>query len=186
MSSLVCEWAVDMYSRVEEDRSAYLRSGRREQARYQRTFSNQNKLSLRTRDEDARDRGDPAFESGAQEDEFVMESSISASFLGSRQWAFRQVANCLALARVYRQPSLFITVIINPRWPEIQQRLRPGQHPLDIPHVLARVFQARLRNLIRFIKSSFVNVTYIVHVVEFRKRGFPHAHIMLKVRFMYA
>ena len=147
MGPLVCEWAVDMYSRVEEDRLAYLKRGRQEQARHQRTFPTQNRPSPRRRDGDVRDLGDPAFESGAQEDEFTLESSIPASFLGSRQWASRQVADCLALARVYRQPSLFITVTTNPRWPEIQQRLRPGQHPLDLPHVLARVFQARLRNM---------------------------------------
>ena len=169
-----------MYSRVGEDRLAYLKRGRQEQARHQRTFPNQSRPSLRTRDGDARDRGDAAFESGAQEHEVALESSIPASFLGSRQWASRQVADCLALARVYEQPSLFITVTTNPQWPEIQQRLRPGQHPLDIPHVLARVFQARLRNMIRFIKSKSV------HVIEFQKRAFPHAHILLKVGFMYA
>lgn len=171
MGPLTCEWAVDMFSRVEEQRLGYLRYGRQDQRRAQYALQQG----------DARGAGDPAFEVGAQDDEFTLESSIPASFLGSRQWASRQVADSLALARVHGKPSLFITVTTNPRWPEIVDRLSPGQAALDNPALVSRVFHVRLLRFMQFMRTHFQHIVYYVRVTEFQKRGLPHAHILLKV-----
>lgn len=175
MGPLTCEWAVDMFSRVEEHRLRYLRYGRQNQRQAQ--------YALQRRD--AQRSEDPTFEMGDQNDEFTLESSIPASFLGSRQWASRQVADSLALARVYGKPSLFITVTTNPKWPEILERLLPGQTALDNPQLISRVFHVRLLHLMHFMKTHFQNIVYIVRVTEFQKRGLPHAHILLKVCLIY-
>ena len=171
MGPLTYEQAINIFSRVEEQRLHYLRYGRQDQRRTQ--------LSLQTYDV-RRNRGN-AFTDGQPEDEFTLELSIPTSFLGSRQQVLRQVANALALARVYRKPLLFITVITNPRWPKIEEHLLPGQRALDNPQLVSRVFYVRLLNLIRFLKRQVQKIVYIVRVIKFQKRGLPHAYILLKV-----
>ena len=160
---LACEYLVDMYSRVEEERLLFLRRGRQEQQRRVRRF------------------GDPAGAVDTDSSTPSLENSIPASFLGSREWSSEQVADSLALARVYGKPSLFVTVTTNPNWPEIVEMLAPGQKALDIPFVVARVFHVRLLHMISWIRKCFRKVVYMVRVTEFQKRGLPHAHILLKV-----
>jgi hypothetical protein len=89
--------------------------------------------------------------------------------------------DALALARELGPPSFFITMTSNPKWPEIVERLRPGQHFTDIPSVVCRAFHVRLQYLKAFMTHYFRRLTYIVTVVEFQKRGLPHSHILLKI-----
>ena len=161
---LACEYLVDMYSRVEEQRLQFLHQGRQEQYSRVRNFR------------------DPHVQAAAVDPSIpTLENSIPASFLGSREWSSKQVADSLALAREYGKPSLFVTVTTNPNWPEILEMLEPGQKALDIPVVVARVFHARLMNMISWMRKNFKDVAYIVRVTEFQKRGLPHAHILLRV-----
>ncbi len=69
----------------------------------------------------------------------------------------------------------------NPNWPEIQGSLYPGQEPYDRPDIVARVFRLKLTHLIEdLVKQDIVGkVTARIHVVEFQKRGLPHAHILV-------
>lgn len=71
----------------------------------------------------------------------------------------------------------------NPAWREITERLRPGQTWADVPLVVARVFAQKLSLLLERLKDLFPNVgnrKYVIRVVEFQKRGLPHAHILIK------
>jgi ATP-dependent DNA helicase PIF1 len=57
-----------------------------------------------------------------------------------------------------------------------------GQQPNDIPHIIARVFNFKLRSLLKhdiLEKKIFGKVKAYVYVIEFQKRGLPHAHILL-------
>jgi hypothetical protein len=69
----------------------------------------------------------------------------------------------------------------NPDWREIQQHLLPGQTASDLPVVVARVFKSRLEKVLHILRTSFGDVKYPIKVIEFQKRGFPHAHIIIKV-----
>jgi hypothetical protein len=95
---------------------------------------------------------------------------IPASFMGSQAWASDQVADALALARELGPPCFFITMTSNPKWPEIVERLQPGQHFTDIPSVVCRTFHVRLQYLKAFMTHHFGRVVYIVTVVEFQNR----------------
>jgi hypothetical protein len=152
---LCSEYLCDMYSRIEEERLNYIRRSR---------------LSM-GRDTD---------QSG---DSSSIDIELPASFLGSRKWASEETADSLALARAYGKPSYFITMTCNPEWPEIQDRLQPGQNVSDIPVVVARAFKIRLQRLLQIIRTRFGHLVYMVKVIEFQKRGFPHAHIIIKVLF---
>ncbi|EIW75268.1 hypothetical protein CONPUDRAFT_35897, partial [Coniophora puteana RWD-64-598 SS2] len=108
---------------------------------------------------------------------------LPASFLGSRAWSSNQIADSLAVAGALGNPTFFITMTCNSCWPEIQDRLRPGQTYVDIPLVVVRVFKRKLACLLQCLRSLFPNVgrpVYIIHSIEFQKRGLPHAHILVR------
>jgi hypothetical protein len=76
---------------------------------------------------------------------------LGPDWIGSRAWASEQVADSLALCREYGRPSLFITVTTNPNWPEIWDRLYPGQNTSEQPGVVARAFKARFSLMMKAI-----------------------------------
>jgi hypothetical protein len=155
---LCCEYLVDMYSRTEEERLAYITRERRRHAEEMRD------------DEEPRD-----------EEEFECNIKLPASFVGSRAWTSDQTADAMALGRKYGKPTFFCTMTFNPDWAEIKSRLRPGQTATDIPVAVARVFKSRLEKVMHVLRTRFGSKKYLIKVIEFQKRGFPHAHIIIKV-----
>jgi hypothetical protein len=147
------EYLCDMYSRIEEERLQFIRRGRLSHAQ----------------------------EIDPDGDLSSVPIHLPASFLGSKEWASNETADALALARQYGRPSLFITMTCNGDWPEVTSRLRPGQSAYDVPVIVARAFKARLQRLLQLLRTKFGNLVYIIKVIEFQKRGFPHVHILLKV-----
>ncbi|GKD42153.1 DNA helicase PIF1, ATP-dependent [Tanacetum coccineum] len=91
--------------------------------------------------------------------------------------------DAMALCRAYGNPDLFITFTSNPKWPEIGEMLAfiPGQIPYERPKVGTRVFKLKLTHLLDDLtKNEIFGKTYaVVYVIEFQKRGLPHAHILL-------
>jgi hypothetical protein len=158
-SKLTNEYAVDMLTRNLETRLNYIRA-------------NQQRL----RQADAELMGE----------DFVPDSQniyLPASFMGSRRWASEQVADSLTIAANCGKPTFFITMTCNSEWPEISSRLRAGQNFSDIPSDVVRVFKQKLCFLEQALKSMFPNagrIRYLIHCVEFQKRGLPHAHIVCK------
>nr|XP_047141161.1 uncharacterized protein LOC124816154 [Hydra vulgaris] len=76
---------------------------------------------------------------------------------------------------------LFITFTCNPKLREITENLYPGQNANDRPDLVTRVFKLKLNNLLNDIFKHGVlgKVVTLVQVIEFQKRGLPHAHILL-------
>ena len=87
MGHLTCEYVVDMYSRVEEERLNYLHIGRWQQVQIHSINDDTN---------------------------IAFENTLLSSFMGSRAWASEQVADALALCWEFGKPSLFITMTTNP------------------------------------------------------------------------
>ena len=87
-----------MYSRVEEERLNYIRSGCSDQM------------------DEAMQRRDDAFlvDPDAQAVELGSALTLPSSFIGSHAWASEQVADALAFCREYGKPSLFITIMTIP------------------------------------------------------------------------
>jgi Helitron helicase-like domain at N-terminus len=69
----------------------------------------------------------------------------------------------------------------NPKWPEIVSQLQAGQTAADAPIIVCRAFRNRLAALCKFLHSRFGRVVYLITVVEFQKRGLPHAHLLVKL-----
>jgi hypothetical protein len=156
---LTNEYAVDMLTRNLEMRLNYIRINQ-----------------MRLRQQDAELMGEA----------FVPDSQniyLPASFMGSRRWASEQIADSLTIAAHSGNPTFFVTMTCNADWPEIACRLRPGQDFSDIPTDVVRVFKQKLSSLEQSLKTMFPKagrLDYIIHSVEFQKRGLPHAHILCR------
>jgi len=87
-------------------------------------------------------------------------------------------ADFMAVVRDCRKPALFGTFTCNPQWKEIQDALLPHQTPNDRPDLITRVFNMKLKMLIKMIKKDnvFGYCLEFVMTIDFQKRGFPHAH----------
>ncbi|XP_058198400.1 uncharacterized protein LOC131313924 [Rhododendron vialii] len=87
----------------------------------------------------------------------------------------------MALVQKYGKPDLFLTMTCNVNWPEIHNKLLPGQAPSDRLDLVARVFMSKFEEFKDDIlnKHGFGKVTTYVYVIENQKRGLPHAHILL-------
>lgn len=81
---------------------------------------------------------------------------LSSSFLGGERYMRQQYYDSMAIVRQFGKPDLFITVTCNPKWPEIQQNLLPGQTASDRPDLVARVFNLRLRAIMKDIQKKKV------------------------------
>jgi len=162
---LANEYLVDMFSRVEEEKLAYIREGRIEQLD---RFDRQREPFLVDPDPNTRP-------------ELASSITLPHTFVGSRAWASEHVADSLALAREIGKPDFLITITTNPTWPELTSQLGPGQSASDIPFIVCRVFRAKVKLALKFIRARFGKVVYMVQVSEFQKRSLPHVHIVLKV-----
>jgi Helitron helicase-like domain at N-terminus len=66
----------------------------------------------------------------------------------------------------------FITMTCNSDWPEITERLHPGQNAYDVPTIVIHAFKARLERLIHILNNKFGQLLYIIHIIEFQKKRF--------------
>ncbi|PIA36722.1 hypothetical protein AQUCO_03300139v1, partial [Aquilegia coerulea] len=60
----------------------------------------------------------------------------------------------MAITRYYKHPNIFMTVTSNPKWPEIQNELKPGQAALDRPYLVARVFELERKAIMHEIENK--------------------------------
>jgi len=67
----------------------------------------------------------------------------------------RHFLDAMAICSQISYPYFLITLTCNPNWPEIEEALQQQwrQHANNRPDIVARVFQLRLRELIRHFKE---------------------------------
>ncbi|XP_008184146.1 uncharacterized protein LOC103309715 [Acyrthosiphon pisum] len=106
---------------------------------------------------------------------------LPSTFLGGPRYMKQCYHDAMSIVRKYGKPDLFITFTCNPRWPEIVDNIPYWLNATDRPDLVARVFHAKLKELMRDITVNkvFGNVDAYVYTIEFQKRGLPHAHILI-------
>ncbi|XP_074346354.1 uncharacterized protein LOC141685131 [Apium graveolens] len=120
---------------------------------------------------------------------------LPASFTGSKRYMNQYFKDAMAICRTLGHPSLFLTMTTNTKWPQIQKMLKflPGVDVVDAPDVVARVFKMKVDQLLDQIKNKncfgrciggFIYYFHqfhitVMHVIEFQKRGLPHAHMLI-------
>ncbi|XP_062208999.1 uncharacterized protein LOC133910713 [Phragmites australis] len=112
---------------------------------------------------------------------------LATSFIGGPRDKRRRYMDAMALVRKYGKPDVFLTMTCNPNWDEITRELYPSQIPQDRPDLVVRVFRAKLEELKKQLldKHMLGKVKAYVYVVEFQKRGLPHAHFLLIMKGRY-
>ena len=92
--------------------------------------------------------------------------------------------DAMPIVRKFGKPDFFITVTANPSWPEITENLRGHETAYSRPDLTARVFHMKLKAILHDLCVNAVlgKPLGYIWVVEFQKRGLPHAHILLIVR----
>ncbi|POM80136.1 Helitron helicase-like protein [Phytophthora palmivora] len=108
---------------------------------------------------------------------------IPPTFTGGPRYMYQRFLDAMAMVRETGAPNLFITMTCNPNWPEIKENLRPGEKASDRPDIVARVFMQKPKTLNKDLDEGLLGIVAArVHVVEYQKRGLPHAHILLIMR----
>jgi hypothetical protein len=87
----------------------------------------------------------------------------------------------MAIVRSLGIPDIFLTFTCNPSWPEIQLELLEGQTAADRPDLIARVFQMKVKKLLRGVckVSWLTQVIGNIWMREYQKRRLPHIHLLL-------
>ncbi len=108
---------------------------------------------------------------------FILPSSFSGSPRAMQQY----YQDAMSIVRKNGKPDLFITMTCNPEWPEIKENLKPRQKSEYRPDLIARVFNLKLKELLKVIieRQIFGVVVAYIYVIEFQNRDLPHAHIVI-------
>nr|XP_011465780.1 PREDICTED: uncharacterized protein LOC101307898 [Fragaria vesca subsp. vesca] len=106
---------------------------------------------------------------------------LPSTFIGSPRDMHQRYQDAMALVQKYGKPDIFLTMTCNPNWDEIKAELLPGQTSQDRPDLCTRIFRAKLENLKEEVikKGVLGKIIVYVYVIEFQKRGLPHAHMLL-------
>ncbi|GBN91873.1 hypothetical protein AVEN_40218-1 [Araneus ventricosus] len=89
--------------------------------------------------------------------------------------------DAMAMVRKFGRPDLFVTFTCHPTWVDILKVLEGQQLPEDRTDIVVHVFKMKLTELLDHIikRNLFGRVISYIYVIEFQKRGLPHAHILL-------
>ncbi|XP_071704044.1 uncharacterized protein [Rutidosis leptorrhynchoides] len=108
--------------------------------------------------------------------------TLPSSFTGGARYMYANYMDAMAIVRSFGPPDLFITLMSNPKWPEVLRVLAPlNLNPEDRPDIVTRVFKMKLDSLYDQIKDEkmFGYLRGGLYVIEFQKRGLPHVHMIL-------
>ncbi|GMF19874.1 unnamed protein product [Phytophthora fragariaefolia] len=104
------------------------------------------------------------------------------SHVGSPRNMYKHYQESMAIVREYGKPDAFITMTCNPKWVEIIVLLPDDQTAQDRPDIVARVWQLKLKAKLADLDEGLLGrLEARIYVVEFQKRGLPHAHIVIIV-----
>jgi hypothetical protein len=106
---------------------------------------------------------------------------LPSTHVGSPRYLQQLYQDAMGIVRALGKPDYFITMTCTPKWPELKNELKPGEVANDCPDLICRVFRLKLNALMNFLTKEKIMGKVIghIHVVEFQKRGLPHAHILL-------
>ncbi|XP_049293325.1 uncharacterized protein LOC125769003 isoform X1 [Anopheles funestus] len=106
---------------------------------------------------------------------------LGPNFVGGTRYMQAQYHDAMSIVRTFGKPDLFLTVTCNPKWPEITENLlTPRQRAPDRPNLAVRVFRLKLKAILQDLTMGALGVEVArIHVIEFQKRGLPHAHILM-------
>jgi hypothetical protein len=106
---------------------------------------------------------------------------LPSTFKGGPRDMQQKYQDAMSIVRHHGKPDLFITLTCNPAWPDITKLCSGVTKAADRIDIVARVFNYKLKELMDDITKHHVfgKPDGWLYVVEFQKRGLPHAHILV-------
>jgi hypothetical protein len=156
LGMLFNEWTVDMWSRCEDEKLNLVKNANQKQAARKDVESHGSKSTGRVK--------------------------LPKSHVGSTRWKQCQLADTWAIMTTHGKPTFFITFTCNSMWAEIQEHLKRGQSAADRLDITTRVFNAKLKVFKQRLRQKWGNRIYEIGVIEYQDCGYPHAHILLKLK----
>ncbi len=106
---------------------------------------------------------------------------LPSTHIGGQRFFQLLFQYAMAIVRALGRPDYFITMTCNTNWDKITEVLKPGEVPNDRPDIISRVFWMKLEAVLDDLLKNgvFGRVIGHIHVIEFQKRGLPHAHILI-------
>ena len=108
---------------------------------------------------------------------------LLSTFTGSKRYRNVHIGDSLAIVAHFGNHTFFVTSTTGTNWTEIQTGVIPGQSSSDRPHIVVRVYHAKMKQLTQILCNILKGgkVLYKIQVTEFQKRGLPHLHLAIKV-----
>ncbi|XP_077242512.1 uncharacterized protein LOC143883026 [Tasmannia lanceolata] len=109
---------------------------------------------------------------------------LPTSFIGGPRDKRCRYLDSMALVQHYGKPDIFLTMTCNPEWEEIVLHFKAGEKAYNRPDLTTRVFKGKFDDLKKqlFEKHALGHIIAHAHVIEFQKRGLPHAHLLLTMQ----
>nr|GMD12781.1 Hydroxyproline O-galactosyltransferase GALT2 [Ipomoea batatas] len=106
---------------------------------------------------------------------------LPSSFIGGLRDMRGRYMDAMSLVQNFGKHDMFLTMTCNPNWPEIKGLLQYNDDAQNMPDLIARVFHAKMQELKNDItkKQFFGEIAAYTYVIEFQKRGLPHAHFLI-------
>ena len=161
------QYVVDMYAKIEQFRLNFLRK---------------NQSNLRT--ELYRGLQDAVAHNDSNTESLGQKIILPSTFIGSPRHMSQLYQDAISIVRRFGKPDFFITFTCNPAWTEIKNECLHNQPPSERPDLCTRVFNLKLKCLMDDITKKHILGVVVAHVgvIEFQKRGLPHAHMLFIVR----
>ena len=111
---------------------------------------------------------------------------LASSFISGPRYMKQNYEDAMAMVTEFGKPDFFVTYTCNPSHPDIVSNL--GNNPTDTradltasdrPDVVVAAFKLHLDALKKDLKNMFGKQLANIHVIEYQKRGLPHAHILI-------
>ena len=81
---------------------------------------------------------------------------LPSSFIGSPRNMAQNYQDAMAVVRKRGKPDYFITMTCNPKWTEIAENLESWQTAENRPDLVARVFNLKLKSLLRDLNENHI------------------------------
>ncbi|XP_046640289.1 uncharacterized protein LOC124323516 [Daphnia pulicaria] len=106
---------------------------------------------------------------------------LPSSFIGSPRAMKQGYQDAMAICSRFGKPTYFLTFTCNPKWQERTGSIDSYQVAANRPDVVARVYQLKLKELIKDIQEKQILGVVVarIHVIGFQKRGLPHCHMLI-------
>lgn len=150
---LLHQYITDMYVKIEQERLNYIK---------------RNQAAIRYYVEDVEDMNDER-------------AVLPSSFIGGPRFMKENYHDAMTIARNLGKGDLFITITANTHWREIRENMPAFLDESSRPDLIVRVFKLKLKSILEEITQGnlFGPTAGLIYVIEYQKRGLPHAHIVV-------